>query len=155
MDNGGTHNRTNKLIEFQHNHRLPHWIINIFLTYNWSKKKLSETYTKTAIVSTHPISHIVARMTGRFVVYAWVHFLCCILLWRCLSLPVCSHHLREFDFRLVLTLYLLKTSKNFLGNICYTKVYGNLKQIVLKMHLWSFRGHSFWLFYFDVFSSPV
>ena len=57
------HNRTNKLIEFQHNDRLPHWIINIFLTYNGSKKKLSETYTKTAIVSTHPISHIVTSMS--------------------------------------------------------------------------------------------
>ena len=54
------HNRTNKLIEFQHNHRLPHWIINIFLTYNESKKKLSKTYTKTTIVSMHPISHFVA-----------------------------------------------------------------------------------------------
>ena len=58
------HNRTNKLIEFQHNHRLSHWIINIFLTYNGSKKKLSEKYTKTAIVSTHPISHIVASMSA-------------------------------------------------------------------------------------------
>ena len=64
VDNAGMHNRTNKLIEFQHNHRLPHWIINIFLTYNWSKRKLSVTYTKTAIVSTHPISHIVASMTA-------------------------------------------------------------------------------------------
>ena len=38
--------------------------INIFFTYNGLKKKLSETYTKTAIVSTHPISHIVASMSA-------------------------------------------------------------------------------------------